>query len=900
MKKHIIYLLIVFQGIIYTGKISAQTKVIHNLTLGTVKNDTYCKKKIQILDDKPTTINLDYIFNPNIVGGQYFEVIMDFTEAGEGYNLQNFRNLNLNNSGYIYPVSSNIWIGNETNIKLVTLRYYIPSTGNYRFSLNSHSFPKTESGVSVYKPIYITYSTVNLGQDPRRYNISFDEEIFTSFISMGENLTNPIDIGIIADDFSRSLSYDLSKYSKAYSSLKGKETYYKFDLKTKMSLIFKVALFDKENNPVLNESSVTLLNASNLKIDEFHFNNSNQYINNELDAGTYYLVMDQGSFIGRADVKFIFNKTSLGQNIGNTISKEISYKYNIRSWLENIQNEGFSEDLKFTYNGNVKDIEWITGIQRHKRKYTLTYDNLSRLSNAFYNGIGSEKYDTHYTYDKMGNIRTLVRYGKINKGNSSISYGKVDDLVMSYNGNQITKIIDNGINTSISESEDFKDYTNNNGQYTYNQNGALKSDTHKGISNIEYNFLNLPQAIEIANPHAKGRIKYLYSAVGKKLQVIHETDPVTQSTPVAAATDYITGNTGNKTTDYIGNMIYENGALKRILIDGGYYDMEDGKYYFYVNDHLGNNRLVVDQDGKIIQANHYYPFGKSFADSEGQDKQPYKYGNKELDRMHGLELYDFSARYMDGMRFTSIDPLSEKKPWLTPYHFCSNNPFSRIDPNGMFDISKLNGKSHYGVVSVFPQIRDRKLQKDYEIANNAGVATILVESIEDFADGMAQMAKDGITVDNYVLNSHGSEGFFYIGNQYEGNKVTSQTNPFVIAPDLTCLKDGLSGKKVFISACNVTKYGNSDGLKAIQNLSNTTNSTIISSDHLIGTGFKYDGSDYLSKPWSSEQLELMPSLKSSITNTYHLATPGEKDPIKIFNFTIDLNLDEKFKWDKNE
>ena len=32
-------------------------------------------------------------------------------------------------------------------------------------------------------------------------------------------------------------------------------------------------------------------------------------------------------------------------------------------------------------------------------------------------------------------------------------------------------------------------------------------------------------------------------------------------------------------TDYVGNMIYENNALKRILVDGGY--IEDGAYYFY-------------------------------------------------------------------------------------------------------------------------------------------------------------------------------------------------------------------------------------------------------------------------------------------------------------------------------
>ena len=54
--------------------------------------------------------------------------------------------------------------------------------------------------------------------------------------------------------------------------------------------------------------------------------------------------------------------------------------------------------------------------------------------------------------------------------------------------------------------------------------------------------------------------------------------------------------TQSLTTDYVGNIIYENNALKRILVDGGYY--ESGNYYFYINDHLGNNRIVTDAAAK--------------------------------------------------------------------------------------------------------------------------------------------------------------------------------------------------------------------------------------------------------------------------------------------------------------
>ena len=48
-------------------------------------------------------------------------------------------------------------------------------------------------------------------------------------------------------------------------------------------------------------------------------------------------------------------------------------------------------------------------------------------------------------------------------------------------------------------------------------------------------------------------------------------------------------------------------------------------------------------------------------------------------------VYCFEARYYRVHTFISRDPLMNEKPWLTPYHYCSNNPIGRIDPSGMSD-----------------------------------------------------------------------------------------------------------------------------------------------------------------------------------------------------------------------
>ena len=64
-----------------------------------------------------------------------------------------------------------------------------------------------------------------------------------------------------------------------------------------------------------------------------------------------------------------------------------------------------------------------------------------------------------------------------------------------------------------------------------------------------------------------------------------------------------------------------------------------------------------------------------------------------LDRMHGLDLYDYGARQYDPTtaRFTSIDPLCEKYYHISPYAYCAGNPVNYVDPDGMSPIYDPEG-----------------------------------------------------------------------------------------------------------------------------------------------------------------------------------------------------------------
>lgn len=139
--------------------------------------------------------------------------------------------------------------------------------------------------------------------------------------------------------------------------------------------------------------------------------------------------------------------------------------------------------------------------------------------------------------------------------------------------------------------------------------------------------------------------------------------------------------------DHHGNLLFENGELSRLLVDGGYVTFTNGTphYHFHLKDHLGSSRVVFSETGVVEQETQYYPYGGIMADlSTGQDAQRHKYNGKELDRMHGLDWYDYGARHYDAVigRWTTMDPLCEKYYDVSPYAYCVNNPVRYVDIDG--------------------------------------------------------------------------------------------------------------------------------------------------------------------------------------------------------------------------
>ena len=358
------------------------------------------------------------------------------------------------------------------------------------------------------------------------------------------------------------------------------------------------------------------------------------------------------------------------KSLHGSATNKLTYAYNVRGWLTGISGSKFTQNLYYNngngtakYNGSISSMTWKAGNESTIRGYKFTYDGLSRLINATYGetaGINTNtnRFSENVTaYDKNGNIKTLQRYGQT----AASSYGLIDNLTFTLGGNQLNRVDDAAAASAYGGGFEFKDGVKQANEYTYDSNGNLTKDLNKGISNISYNCLNLPSAVTFSDGST---IVYTYAADGAKLKTVHKIGGTTT------------------TTDYCGNVIYENGVQKLLLTEEGYVTLSDGKYHYYLKDHQGNNRVVINQSGTVEEANHYYPFGGVFASSG--NVQPYKYNGKEYDGKKGLNWYDYGARHYDAAlgRFTTNDRFSEKYHSLSPYQYGANNPVNTIDING--------------------------------------------------------------------------------------------------------------------------------------------------------------------------------------------------------------------------
>lgn len=256
--------------------------------------------------------------------------------------------------------------------------------------------------------------------------------------------------------------------------------------------------------------------------------------------------------------------------------------------------ESIKYDFGFTnslYNGNISGIVWKGPVASPQKAYGYTYDLAGRMihadyseytspnpySSAYWNNAKTDYSEKNIKYDANGNIIALKRFGEV-VVNNTLQPQLIDNLYFHYRLGDLSNQFDYAVDSITSQTltdYDFKDKSGSTIDYAYDLNGNLVLDDNKKI-NLGYNILDKPEQIGFTG--TGDYIQYIYDARGEKLMELY----------------YIGGSKYD--FKYLPSVVYKSDVLQMVNHDEGYCLLNANNkfdYYYYVRDHLGNTRNVL-------------------------------------------------------------------------------------------------------------------------------------------------------------------------------------------------------------------------------------------------------------------------------------------------------------------
>ena len=279
------------------------------------------------------------------------------------------------------------------------------------------------------------------------------------------------------------------------------------------------------------------------------------------------------------------------------------------------------------------------------------------------------------SYDPDGNILSLQRYGSNNNLFDNYNYAY-------YAGtNRLRR---------VAGSTDL---------FTYDYNGNMTNDYMNNNTGIKYDHRNLITEITNQNlnqdPPRTYITRYRYDEAGNRTRktvfLSEEYDPPplpeeTEDLPAGwtiIVDDYYSRDVSGKEIGVYSSYTLQYWNVWSGNEITGRINYENNSRYYYLKDHLGSVRAVIDEDKKVITAQDYDAWGYYL---ENRMYEPYttknKFTGKERDRETSYDY--FGARYYDSRvgRWGATDPLFEKHIQWTPYNYVLGNPLKLIDPDG--------------------------------------------------------------------------------------------------------------------------------------------------------------------------------------------------------------------------
>ena len=350
-------------------------------------------------------------------------------------------------------------------------------------------------------------------------------------------------------------------------------------------------------------------------------------------------------------------------------------------------NEDLPESVEPLYNGNIADVYYSAHDSAHFR---LSYDGLNRLTASQQytrDGVKTAAAEA-FTYDKMGNITSIVRSTQ----NPQPDY--INRVQLFYDGNRIIR----GEGSPYSGGYNDMVYPNLVGkdvEYEYDPNGNLIKNEDNRISLTTYNLLNLPQTVAFSD---KSLSVFYYMADGRKIRNATGAYSISTAVPI----DSVVKNTDpyiSYMSEWNDEFWYQGKLQKYINTPEGNIEVSTGRkmsfsYCYTSKDHLGSIWLYWNSLSNKY-SNIYYPSGIM----REKRRSPFNYGltAKEIVYDNGLDEYFFGARTLFAPinRFNQPDPLCEEYYHISPYAYCANNFINALDPDGK-KIIFINGYLGFG------------------------------------------------------------------------------------------------------------------------------------------------------------------------------------------------------------
>ena len=326
-----------------------------------------------------------------------------------------------------------------------------------------------------------------------------------------------------------------------------------------------------------------------------------------------------------------FTHTAAGNIAAHVVGSDVvtgTYTYNPRDWVTGINYAGtFSDTLTYDLAGNVTRQRYQHGTAAAKTA-DYAYDNLYRITGFDLTGGVSED----FTYDRSGNIKTVA-----SGGSATLTY----NYSPASTPNRLDSLAVAGAIT----------------RYTYNANGWM---TGRGTAALTYDYRGLTTGY--------GSAAYLMDPDRRRVK----------KTVGTAVTYYLRGPGGSVLAEYSGQSLsarYVYAGVRRVARLAG-----SGASY-YLADHLGSTRSLVDGSGAVTTTYDYRPYGKVLATS-GPGATHFRFTGHERDAESGLD-YMLARSYAYGIgRFLRPDPMQGEYPGLSPYAYVANNPLRYVDPDG--------------------------------------------------------------------------------------------------------------------------------------------------------------------------------------------------------------------------